>query len=157
MSQQADLLSFIVNEYNFITTTIALVGLIVACIGIIISVIELRQQNRVLEASNAYEIQRDARALFQESFHTAEFEAVLNGEETVNEQFIKFVWLAVNFYASVYRQQRSGGLSKRFVDEYKAEYREFLSREPVKQSWNKLKTGERLSELHLEMHNEWCP
>ena len=136
----------------------AIGGILIGLVGFGLTICQLQRANQTLQASNTYQVQKDARAILDEIKKNKKFlSAINNGISTENqESFLDSLWIMLNFYLSVYRQSEIEGLSPSFVDSFRRDFCQFINLKSVGEGWDKLKTDNRLANAHDEMRRKWC-
>ena len=134
-----------------------IVGVGIGIAGFTLTFIQLQQANESLKASNAYEIQRDARALLTPFISDTTFRDILEKKQEIDNTFRNHNWVFFNFYLSIFRQHSSGELSDEFADSFKHDFCQFLAYERIQDVWNEFKRDRKIDKHHLKMRQEWCP
>ncbi|MGE0282194.1 MAG: hypothetical protein AB7P20_16495 [Rhizobiaceae bacterium] len=141
-----------------ITAAAALLGVVIGVVGFGMTWLQLSRTTETLQASNAYQIQKDARELIENLLAKPEFrKAVGDGITAGNEQAaLDNMWRMFNFYLSVYRQSEGGGLAKEFVASYKDDFCGFMKNKGAEEGWTKLKAAGRIGQPQETMRKRWC-
>src|SRR3954467_1752030 len=141
-----------------ITAAAALLGVLIGVIGFGMTWHQLSLTTGTLQASNGYQIQKDARELIENLLAKPEFRnAVHDGITPANEQMaLDNLWRMFNFYLSVYRQAEAGGLAKEFVASYKDDFCGFIKNKGAEEGWTKLKAAGRIAQPQETMRKRWC-
>lgn len=103
-------ISFLCANKDSIGAGAAIVGVFVGLAGFTLTIWQLNQANRTLEAANAYEIQKYAQKIINAVRDNRDFREAMSGEERNDERLNAFrdeMWLLLNFHLSVYRQYRT--------------------------------------------------
>ncbi len=66
------------------------------------------------------------------------------------------VWRMLNFYLSVYRQAKSGGLSRDFENAFGEDFCLFIGAQARSEAWDKLISSGKISKWHGKMREDWC-
>ncbi|MDP6620713.1 MAG: hypothetical protein QF754_00420 [Alphaproteobacteria bacterium] len=119
---------------------------------------QISQTKEIFQASNTYEIQKDVRALVGELKNEKLFrEALRDGISNKNKTvFLENLWIMLNFYLSVFRQNEMGGVTQSFIDSFKNDFCGFVKLSSVEEGWNELMRMNRLSQAHDKMRSIWC-
>lgn len=141
-----------------ITTAAALVGVMVGVIGFGLTWCQLSRTTETLQASNGYQIQKDARNLIDDLLAKPDFrKAIAGGITASNDQMVlDNLWRMFNFYLSVYRQAEGGGITKEFEASYKDDFCGFMKSKGAEEGWTKLKASGRIGLGQETMRKRWC-
>ena len=120
--------------------------------------VQISQTNKIFQASNTYQIQKDAREIVDKIKSNKSFRgAMKNGISEDNEaEFLDNLWIMLNFYLSVFRQDQMGGVTQDFIVSFKKDFCKFVNLPSVKEGWGKLEAPGQLSPAHNEMQRMWC-
>jgi len=144
------------------TEIISLTSILLVVIGVVgfaMTICQLNVTQKSLKASNAYQIQRDARNLIGEVSkdglvsRLAQDEELNEGQLEVTRQHL---WKMFNFYLAVYRQEAAGGISEAFSDAFREDFCSFASLAPMSAQWEVMVKMNMLSEAHSSMKEDWC-
>jgi len=147
------------KEYSSeITSATAICGVIVGVIGFSFTILQLIRTENTLRASNTYEVQRDARDLIEKISADARFSEFLlgRGDESYAAEFDKKLWQMLNFYLSVYRQYKAGGITPEFSNSFKSDFCRFLTIQKVSDRWTNMNELGKISASHTDMRSKWC-
>ncbi|MDG3041616.1 hypothetical protein [Roseicyclus marinus] len=153
------MLNFLKKHSEEISAAAALLGVVIASLGFAITIHQLSLTERALRASNAYQIQSDARDLAQEMLLFTELRAAIRGEGAERELLPRMreaLWRQHNFFLSVFRQSEARGLTTTVSDAFQRDFCGFVAREFVALQWEVMVRQEMLTEDHMEMRREWC-
>ena len=142
------------NETVAVYTAIA--ALVIGLGGFTLTLTQLANANRALKASNAYQIQRDARQLLELHLNDDTYKRTLFGQRQIDETFRNQIWVNMNFYLSVFRQHRMGGLTDEFANSYKTDFCQFLRFPKVIKIWDCFVKEQKIAEPHEKMRTTWC-
>ena len=137
----------------------AIIGLLVAILGFCITIWQLQETRRTLQASNAYEIQRDARALIDSIVAEGELQKLLKGEElsaASKEKVKESLWQMNNFYLSIFRQGEAGGIPDDFVTSFSSDFCSFTNGKAINKLWDEMLKENAIGKSHMKMREGWC-
>lgn len=136
----------------------AIVGVLVGVAGFGFTYYQLSSATGVLQATNAYEIQKDARELVDGLASDADFVAALNTGPGQSDAaaFETKLWRMFSFYLSIYRQSTADGISKKFATSFADDFCGFIGKPVVAAEWDKMQQSGKLGDSHAEMRKAWC-
>jgi hypothetical protein len=108
------------------------------------------------KASNSYQVQKDAREFLSGILGDSAFRNVLAGNSAYDSHSLENLWLMLNFWRSIHRQEVAGGLLQEYVNSVHEDFCEFMKRPIVEEGWNKLHAEMRIGEGHVQMRKAWC-
>jgi hypothetical protein len=141
--------------------TISALAFIAGLIGLGVTISQIHNTNVTLQATNAYAIQKDARDLVSELQNDVAFrEYVL--ENDPNKQYAastvteakRDVGRLLNFYLSVYRQYKAGGISSLLAESFGKDFCGVMKNPIITGYW---KANLETSPEHAELKHAWCP
>jgi hypothetical protein len=150
--------AFLRGHKDEIGAAVGLLGLVIGTLGFTMTWLQLSNTERTLRAANTYQVQKDGRELLDKIGDDDTFRSYLasDGSGTMDRNTSDSLWRVYNFYLSVYRQAKAGGLSDEFTESFRADFCQFVSRPAAKNGWEKLKSNNQLSPRHDRMRAEWC-
>jgi hypothetical protein len=134
-------------------------GLVIAVAGFWITIHQIIETKRTLQASNSYEIQRDARDLVDAILEGGELQRLISGEEISSDEKNRAkgsLWRMNNFYLSVFRQFKAGGVNEELTAAFSNDFCSFYSIEAVGKLWEEMISENKIGKSHLEMKRAWC-
>ncbi|TPJ77642.1 hypothetical protein [Mesorhizobium sp. B2-6-2] len=136
----------------------ALAGVLVAIIGFGVTYSQLRSANVTLQASNAYTIQKDGRELLDTIQENGFVRNLVDGKlKPEDQEKARFdLWKMFNFYLSVYRQSKAGGIGDEFRESYKRDFCGFVRLAQVDTEWKTMLADKSVSTEHTKMREDWC-
>lgn len=138
----------------------AIIGVLVGVFGFWFTIDQLKSNERTLKAANAYEIQRDARALVDEISQDAKLQKLIRGEslsELEVSDVRKLLWKMNNFYLSVFRQVEAGGVADGFKSSYRRDFCSFVKIPSIERQWLEMRKTGMVADGHAGMREAWCP
>lgn len=140
-----------------ITAVSTAAAVLVTLFGFWFTYHELQSGARALRAANTYQIQKDAREAVAQLRANSNFRALISGgtpKDKTDAQ--EAVWLMLNFYLSVYRQDKSEGLTPDFAAAFSKDFCDFVARKPVGAVWDSMLKSSQIGAGHQAMKEEWC-
>ncbi|RWP11020.1 hypothetical protein [Mesorhizobium sp.] len=136
----------------------AIVGVAVTIIGFGLTIYQLSSANHSLQASNTYTIQHDAREIISGIISRGNLRPLLmNTLPAEKKEDAKTdLWQMLNFYLSVFRQLRAGGINEKIGAAFATDFCDLLDKIPVTTAWDELRTEKRITEDYEEMRRTWC-
>jgi hypothetical protein len=141
-----------------ITAGVAILAVLVNILGFWFTISQLSRATSTLQATNTYQVQKDARDVLEKILAEPEFGDAIRGKISAdNESMVaQNLWIMFNFYLSVFRQAEANGLSPEFISSFKKDFCRFLEYPTVSAEWEKLSSEQRLGPSHEKMRREWC-
>ena len=140
-----------------------ILGVLIGIVGFGTTIYQLSDAKSVLRASNAYNIQRDARDLVKSLQDHNDFRDYVMSFDTRKKYDAPVIERAelqtgrlVNFYLSVFRQAKADGISKDFQTAFAKDFCDTLQSKPIGDYWNKKVNAGTFGAEHGEMRNAWC-
>lgn len=151
-------MKWIKTHNEAIVAVATVVSLLISIIGFGFMIWQLRETTRTLQASNTYEIQRDARSLSNEIRSKGHIEDLRNGTlaSDMAASAETDAWLMFNFYLAVFRQVEAGGVTSTFGATFGEDFCFFLENEQILGLWSTFIDQRRLSSSHQRMKEIWC-
>jgi len=155
--------ALVAQVYSSFKSEIPALGFVGAVVGITLTINQISNANRTLQATNAYNIQKDARELtvalqndpaFRD--YILQFDSTKNYSESVRADAQRGLGRLFNFYLSVFRQYNAGGISSKMAASFGSDFCDAIKSQPViAEYWNTrfLKS----STESREMKDAWCP
>lgn len=142
--------------WNFLQSHADGLMVIVTVLGFILTICQLREASTALKAGNSYEVQKDAREFLSEILKDTAFRDVLASKAPHDAHSLENLWLMLNFWRSIHRQETAGGLLDEYVNSVHDDFCDFMKRQAVEEGWNKLLADKRIGEGHVQMRKAWC-
>jgi len=148
------------------------VGFLATAIGLGMTVCQIKSTRNTLQATNAYQIQKDARELASklraEDLDAKDAPSLKLGEYMrgyVPDKFDKYdpaaapqIAQVFNFYLAVYRQSKNAGVTKQFAQAFGTDFCGLYNLPGIRHYWNaRVKSAAPPSQEMQEMKNAWCP
>lgn len=151
-------IAFLKKYADEIVAASSVMGVVVGVFGFAIAFYQLSATQNAIRAANAYELQRDSRELLTLLTDNKSFDEFVRGanEAPLTPEIERSLWLAFNFYQSVFRQHKSGGLPEIFANSFKADFCGFVRVKNVDRAWVDMKNRFQISDQHQGMRDEWC-
>jgi hypothetical protein len=150
----------VLKKYNDeIGSATAILGLFVGVVGFGLTIFQLSDTKRALQASNAYQIQRDARDLIDEITSSTVVQRFLNGDsltDVESSELKRNFWKMNNFYLAVFRQGQSGGLPTDFAAMFGSDFCSFSQGKKVQELWQEMLSEKMIGKAHTDMLEVWC-
>jgi len=136
----------------------AIFGVAVGVVGFWLTICQLKRTEETLRAANTYAVQQDARDIVDALISDEIFAAFVGGtgDPADKDRAIKKLWKMQNFYLSVYRQSKAGGLSESFTNSFRNDFCNFVVRPPVAAAWADMTAAGQLSKDNDSMRGDWC-
>lgn len=137
----------------------AIIGVCVGIIGFGFTIFQIKSANNTLQATNAYQIQKDARELAAEVSRDEILLKALNGaklNDAESNSLQKTIWKMNNFYLSVFRQSSARGISREFSSAFARDFCDFHKRKIIAESWVAMRNVGMVSQDHQNMKEIWC-
>jgi hypothetical protein len=141
--------------------TITALAFVAGLVGLAVTISQIHNTNVTLQATNAYTIQKDARELVTKLQEDQPFrEYVLENDpnkhypESTIDQARRDIGRLLNFYLSVYRQRKAGGISSLLSDSFA---KDFCQTVKIPIIWEYWKTQLKDNPEHAELKDAWCP
>ncbi len=137
----------------------SIVGLLIGFFGFYFTIYQIVETREALKAANAYEIQRDARSLIDE-IEVDIVRRAMSGEvmeKSDGEKLNDLLWKMGNFYLSVYRQAKAGGISDSFSISFQKDFCGFIKNSYISAALDDMKGQGMIGISHVEMKKDWCP
>jgi len=143
-------------------TTAAVLTLIVSIVGFAFAIVQLNKTQRALRASNTYAIQKDGRDLVDalrkdDAFrsYVLEHEVSKKYDEPQIRTAKQSMALVFNFYLSVFRQMKAGGISKSLAGSMGKDFADFYRNAIVKEFYRERAERGSYGKEHAEMVRLW--
>jgi hypothetical protein len=139
----------------------AIGGVVIGLVGFGATIYQLRSTAAALRATNSYQIQKDARELVDKIQSDPSFAKIMQQGPNTNDPaqeltFSNGLWKLANFYLSVDRQWKAGGISSGFYESYVQDFCGLLRNKYVSTEWDKMLSDGRLNSAERDMRAEWC-
>ena len=155
----ARLLALLRDRKDEIGSISAIVGVLIGFFGFFLTIQQLKSSGRTLQATNAYEIQKDARALIDEVSRDDLVQQAMSGKPLGAVDTVKLqgmLWKMQNFYLSVFRQKAAGGISTDFSSSFAADFCDFIKNPRISSDWDLMLKSGMLTKNHVKMREDWC-
>jgi hypothetical protein len=151
----------------FFTThkdTISGLSFAAGLIGLTFTIYQISATNSTLQATNAYNIQKDARELITTlakdpafSEYVINFDPQKSYPPDIVRSANRNIGLLINFYLGVFRQYKAGGIAKSLAASFGNDFCDDIIKKvpPVARYFRELAADKR-SEIK-EMEDAWCP
>jgi hypothetical protein len=152
---------WLVSQKEPIASATAIGGVVIALFGFGLTICQLRSTADALRAANSYQIQKDARELVDKIASDPSFVQTIqqgqNGSDPAKETaFSNNLWKLANFYLSVFRQWKAGGISTSFYESYAQDFCGLLKNKYVSAEWDKMLAEGKLNNAERDLKVEWC-
>lgn len=140
---------------------------VILALGLGVTVWQIGEANKTLLAGNAYTIHKDARGITDDALRDTDFLACISPatadkacEGVVRLKAISRMSTVFNFYYSVYRLARSGGVGGDFINDYKNDLCTWFKVANIssfaEESWRNLLRLSGPEARFEQMRTEWC-
>lgn len=155
------ILEWLDHNADAITAFAAIAATIIALIGFGLTIAQLYQTQLALRAGNTYAIQKDGRELVGEIFGDGSFSAFLEKPNkrvtaTARAAARRKMGLLANFYLSVFRQHKAGGITPSLYKSMGDDFASFLKNAIVREFFIERLRGGAYGDEHKEMVRAWC-
>jgi hypothetical protein len=152
-------MSFLKKHSDEIGSLAAIFGVLIGLVGFSMTIYQLWSTDRTLQATNSYQIQKDAREIISDISQDGLLSEALSGvvlDEQKQELLQRKLWRMSNFYLSVFRQHEAGGINGEFSEAFQSDFCQFVGSSLVSAEWKKMLSSNMISESHQNMRETWC-
>lgn len=159
------------DTISAVGVAIAAVGFVATTIALALTSCQIRESRVVLQSTNAYQIQKDARELVETLLEqtialnktdSIKFKDYLasSSQDTIRkyeQEAVHAIGQMFNFYLSVYRQSKNKGISPDFAKAFAADFCQVYKTPSVQNYWmGRVQSRNPPSKSLQEMRNDWC-
>ncbi|RWL81905.1 MAG: hypothetical protein EOR67_28650 [Mesorhizobium sp.] len=136
----------------------AILGVVVGFIGFGATWWQLRSANNSLQASNTYTIQHDAREIAAEVLGRGLVQKLKQGTLSADERdkAKNDFWTMLNFYLSVFRQLKAGGINDNIGAAFGQDFCQLLSEKQLSDAFDEMLAEKKISQNYVIMRETWC-
>jgi hypothetical protein len=140
--------------------TFSVLGFVLGLVGLFVTIYQIGNANAVLQATNAYTIQKDARELsasLQDDQQFRDYVLNFDSAKQYHPELIadaqRSIGRLMNFYLGTFRQYKAGGIPKDIAASFGKDFCQVLQNKIIADYWqNHLAYHAELQ----EMKNGWC-